>query len=616
MNPDKFQQAWQADSAQTRITIDADLLLNEVKRTQRGFQSTINWRDCREVGIALLMIPYWLYSGITKGLPWTWYLEVPALIWIAGFILVDRIRHPKRPSGPGKHLLFYVEESLSQVEHQIWLLRNVFWWYLLPPGVAIMAFFVHVSWLSATAWWQFLLILLPLGLFLLVVYGAIYLFNQRAVRKDLEPRRQELLSLLSSLGDETGNSACVEENKTSRWTAIRDVILVIAVIALCSLVIFAGPLLDVARRSTKSSYDSPPRTSGVNSESLAKLVIYERKQRNLVGLAAMVMVDGRIESAVADGERMYGSGVPLELDDRWHLGGITKSITATMVARLIESGKMNWTDTVGDAFPDPSTHDAWKEVTLTQLLTDTAGAPAQFPKAIWTKRLPFGPERAQARREAVLDVIAAMPAYPPGQTNVYSNVGYTIAGAMAEKVTGETWEDLVIQEVFEPLGLKGSGFGPPKSPEDSLPQPRGHRTHLAGKVAVDDETDNSPIMGPAATVHMTLSDLCTFATEHLRGDLGEGKLLSAETYKLLHTPAINRYACGWIRNAPSADIPYTFYWHNGSNTLWYAMVAFIPETNKVVAITSNDGDFENAESAALEILNATVNAPGSIESKP
>src|SRR5271167_4700899 len=42
----------------------------------------------------------------------------------------------------------------------------------------------------------------------------------------------------------------------------------------------------------------------------------------------------------------------------------------------------------------------------------------------------------------------------------------------------------------------------------------------------------------------------TKTTEHLRGDRGAGKLLSAETYKLLHTPEFNHYACGWIRIEP------------------------------------------------------------------
>ena len=113
-------------------------------------------------------------------------------------------------------------------------------------------------------------------------------------------------------------------------------------------------------------------------------------------------------------------------------------------------------------------------------------------------------------------------------------------------------------------------------------------------------------MGPAGSVHMSLSDLSTYATEHLRGHLGKGKLLSAETYQRLHAPRLNQYAYGWGVKDSGAKTPYTIYWHNGSNTLWYALVVFIPEKNMVVAVTANDGDFEKAEAAAWEIVKDSV----------
>ncbi len=102
MDPDRYQQAWQAQTTQTRITIDADLLRKEVQRHQRVFRATIFWRDCREVGIALLMLPLWFYLGVTFSLPWTWYLMVPVLVWDAVFMLVYRMRHKQKPSEPGE----------------------------------------------------------------------------------------------------------------------------------------------------------------------------------------------------------------------------------------------------------------------------------------------------------------------------------------------------------------------------------------------------------------------------------------------------------------------------------------------------------------------------------
>ena len=71
---------------------------------------------------------------------------------------------------------------------------------------------------------------------------------------------------------------------------------------------------------------------------LAKLVAEQRKEGKLVGLAAMVMVDGKVTASAAGGARKQGSKTKVEVTDRWHLGSITKSITATMIARLVEAG--------------------------------------------------------------------------------------------------------------------------------------------------------------------------------------------------------------------------------------------------------------------------------------
>jgi CubicO group peptidase (beta-lactamase class C family) len=366
----------------------------------------------------------------------------------------------------------------------------------------------------------------------------------------------------------------------------------------------------VAGQAREHGEREPEKLSSVpikNAEvPLATLVRSLRKEKNLVGLAAMVVVDGQLKDSAVDGERKSRSGVRLEIGDRWHLGSITKSITATMIARLVESGQMEWSDSIGECFPDAPIQDDWKRVTLKQLLTHTSGAPANFPLQVSLEHPSLGPECTRARRKAVIAVIAKKPAHAPGETFAYSNVGYTIAGAMAEQKTGTAWEDLVKQEVFEPLALTGAGFGPPKSPADTLDQPRGHRRYFGWKVSADEKADNTPIIGPAGIVHMTLSDLCIYATEHMRGDHGRGKLLSAETYRLLHAPKLDDYACGWVKKQPSADMPHTLYWHNGSNTMWYSLVVFIPDKDTAIAVTSNDGDVANAEAAAWEIVKANA----------
>lgn len=242
MAPDNYQQAWQAQASQTRVTVDADLLLKELERNQRTFRATIFCRDLREVATALIMIPVWFYLGAKTSSPWTWYLTVPALLWIIAFFLVDRRRHPQRPSAPGEPLLATVKESLSQVEHQIWLLRNVFWWYLLPLTISIQTFFGHVALRSVHNWPEAIgavAFATPMFLFLAVIYGFIDWLNQRAIRSQLGPRRQELLELLNSLGDESaGDLATTSGEQAIKSPRIFRRWLIVAVLTCAIFVVF------------------------------------------------------------------------------------------------------------------------------------------------------------------------------------------------------------------------------------------------------------------------------------------------------------------------------------------------------------------------------------------
>jgi hypothetical protein len=207
VDPDNFKQAWKTQSSQTRLTIDAELLLKEVRRNQRYFAAMIFWRDVREVGISLLMVPLWLYLGVKLSLPWTWYLTVPAMVWIAGYMLADRMRHNRQPPEPGEPLRQRVESSLAQVEHQIWLLRNVLWWYLLPLALSALAFIGQVAWQERSGgWWTALAVSVVIAL-VVIVFAGVYWLNQYAVRSELEPRRVELETLHMSLDDKTPDAS-------------------------------------------------------------------------------------------------------------------------------------------------------------------------------------------------------------------------------------------------------------------------------------------------------------------------------------------------------------------------------------------------------------------------
>jgi hypothetical protein len=201
MNSDELKEVWQSQAAPRRLTVDADVLLQQLERTKKSFQTMIFWRDAREVGVALVMLPLWIWIGLKETLPWTWYLCIPAMLWIAGFMVVDRMRQKRCQPRPGNPLRECIKNSLAQVEHQIWLLKNVLWWYLLPPGVALAAFFGHVALITREVGWLGEFIVAGIIAVAALILWGVYWLNQRAVRHELLPRRQELQEFLASLDD-------------------------------------------------------------------------------------------------------------------------------------------------------------------------------------------------------------------------------------------------------------------------------------------------------------------------------------------------------------------------------------------------------------------------------
>lgn len=200
MTPDPLQQAWQS---QPVPPLDAGKLVQEFRTGQQQFSARIFWRDVREVAVSLVLLPVWVGMGVGIGLPWSWYLMIPGIVWIAAFMTIDRRRQKRRQAGPDAPLVRGVASAVADVGHQIWLLRNVLWWYQLPLAAPMLAFFAHCFWQAARGnMWEFTAATSVGAVFVGAVNGWVYWINQRAIRTTLEPRRQELAAMLRGLSDE------------------------------------------------------------------------------------------------------------------------------------------------------------------------------------------------------------------------------------------------------------------------------------------------------------------------------------------------------------------------------------------------------------------------------
>jgi CubicO group peptidase (beta-lactamase class C family) len=339
----------------------------------------------------------------------------------------------------------------------------------------------------------------------------------------------------------------------------------------------------------------PPPPQPLTNERLAAL----RSLAGSPGLAAISARGDKPPRLWVNGERSVGTGIAIGNDDLWHLGSITKSMTATLVARLVESGAVRWEDSVGELMKTaaPEIGDAYKAATFRHLLCHRSGLPKDIPLSSFPQ---FSREIADAReeRKSFARIALAMPpAGPMGKTYEYSNNGYVVAGAMLEAKLGRSWEDLIRAEVFEPLGLATAGFGAPGH-QGLTDQPVGHTVEAGGESrraypVGAGITDNPVVIGPAGRVHMSLQDFLRYLGAHR----DQPALLKPETWSLLHTPPFGGdYAMGWIVRRNGA------LWHNGSNTLWYAEALVDKAGSVVAAAASNDGYLTKSQPEVAQAL--------------
>jgi CubicO group peptidase (beta-lactamase class C family) len=306
--------------------------------------------------------------------------------------------------------------------------------------------------------------------------------------------------------------------------------------------------------------------------------------------AAIVTSDGLAAFGVA-GVRKRGTSAPATPGDLWHLGSNTKAMTATLVALLVEQGKLKWETTVGEVFSGSSfkIYPELRDVTVLQLLSHRSGLPANLELAKY-----LGVDASREGLRAVRQELAKPPQSAPGSKFEYSNLGYIIAGAIIEKVTGKSWQENMLKQVFGPLEMTTAGFGGTGTP-GKIDQPWSHTADGQPVPQNGPKTDNPPVMGAAGRVYCTMQDWSKYVADFLRGLTGKPALLPAAAYKKLSTPPFGgEYALGWIV-AQREWAGGMVLRHNGSNTMNFATVWIAPERDfAILACTNQGGDAAQA----------------------
>ena len=356
-----------------------------------------------------------------------------------------------------------------------------------------------------------------------------------------------------------------------------------------------------------------PITDSSGDPDLARLLESIRVKERLPALAAAIITNGDIHAAAAVGTRKIGSENWVTVGDSFLIASCSKAFTATLAAVLVEKGVLTWTTTIREAYPDLDMRKEYESITLMQLLSHRAGLPEwidhltsktttdQFYEKWWADRKQPAMMRADYLKATVQQELADAP----GQSVYYSNSGYIMAGAMIEKIAGKSYEQLMSQEVFKPLGLQAAGFGLPI--QKSSVQPLGHKS--AGVTLTPIKRDFPVYMAPTAVIHISIGDWAEFISCHLTTDVNGRLLLSRAALERLHTPPNRAH---WREDAeengygvPSLNYALGRYtldiggktgllWHPGGNVGFIAQVIMDPgRKNAMLAVTNVRTDHEH-----------------------
>ena len=310
-----------------------------------------------------------------------------------------------------------------------------------------------------------------------------------------------------------------------------------------------------------------------------KLLVNQFKA-NGPGCTALVTRKGQIIYQKAFGMANLELGVPMQPDNVFRIGSLTKQFTAIAILQLMEQGKLALQDEITRFVPNFPTQG--KKITIEELLTHTSGIKntTDMP-AFWS----------MIRKDSItpmefIDLLKNQPLeFEPGTQWKYSNSGYGLLGFVIEKVSGKTYPKYLEDSFFRPLGMTQSYFG--------------SNTRLIHKQVAGYESDANGVLQNASYISMSIP-YSAGAIQSTVGDLWiwhqalhRYKLVKKETLGKALTPyrlstgQLTDYGYGWFIDSLQRS---PLVWHSGSINGFRSYWLYLPQEDILVAVLSNSID--------------------------
>ncbi len=312
-------------------------------------------------------------------------------------------------------------------------------------------------------------------------------------------------------------------------------------------------------------------------------------QWNVPGVAVSIVKDGEILMIEGFGFRDLENNKPMTSNTLLAIGSSTKAFTAFSVGLLVDDGIIDWNTPIKTYMPDFKMYDefATQEMTAIDLLTHRSGLPRH--DLMW-----YG---SYFTREEMYERLRFLePNEPFRYTYQYQNLMFMTAGLMVGRLTNRTWEDVVQERIFNPLGMNSTNFSidvSQGSDDYALPY-SGNPTEEPEEISFR----NISTIGPAGSINSTSADMAQWIKMLLnKGKVDDTQLMMEGTVETILTPHMfipgkssneeltyRNYGLGWFiltyRGHP-------FVQHGGNIDGFSTLVSLLPEDNLGIVLMVN-----------------------------
>ena len=382
-----------------------------------------------------------------------------------------------------------------------------------------------------------------------------------------------------------------------------------------STIFFALAAMGLASPLQAAAPQAGPTPETIDAAVRATIARY-----HVPGIAVGVIEDGEVIYARGYGETVANSGDPVTSKTLFKIASNSKAMTGSVLARLVQQGKLTWDDPVIKHLPAFAMHDPWvtEHMTVSDLLVHNSGLPeGGGDLMLWPEPNEF------SRDDIVHGLQFIKPAYGFRAGYAYDNLLYVVAGQVAAAAGGASYEALVRRELFQPLGLDGCRVGEFRMRDaGSVAQP--HYRGDAGNVAMRQDGDMVPMIAsaPAGGIRCSLDDMLAWANNWLQPTPAQlewlGEKQRAEMWKARTPMPISQqrrrwdnthyYAYAYGFRLADVDGQWTVS-HTGTLGGMYSMMMLLPDQKSGFVFMIN-GEGGDARTVLGEVLLKLFTEPG------